>query len=43
MCSALIEWEPIVEFVAGKQHVFDKPECASTFKKLKDVYGENFE
>jgi len=42
MCSRLIEWEPQVELIAGERHVFDKPECASTYKKLKDVYGENF-
>jgi len=43
MCSALIEWEPHVESVRGERHFFDKPECANTYKKLKDVYGENFE
>ena len=42
MCSRLIEWEPQVELIAGERHVFDKPECASTYKKLKDVYGESF-
>ncbi len=43
MCSALIEWEPHSELIAGKQHVFDKSECANTYRKLKDVYGEDFE
>ena len=42
MCSALIEWEPHEEIVAGEKHVFDKPECASTYRRLKDIYGENF-
>jgi len=42
MCSRLIELEPYVELIAGEKHVFDKPECASTYKKLKDVYGETF-
>jgi KaiC/GvpD/RAD55 family RecA-like ATPase len=43
MCSALIEWDPHVEMISGKQHVFDKPDCALTYKKLKDIYGESFE
>ena len=43
MCSALIEWEPHEELIKGKKHFFDKPECASTYKKLKGIYGETFE
>jgi KaiC/GvpD/RAD55 family RecA-like ATPase len=42
MCSALIEWNPQVEIINGEKHVFDKPECANTYKKLKGVYGKNF-
>jgi KaiC/GvpD/RAD55 family RecA-like ATPase len=43
MCARIIDWEPIEEFIEDKKHVFDKPECASTYKKLKDLYGESFE
>lgn len=43
MCSTLIEWEPQVEVIKGERHFFDKPECANTYKKLKEVYGEDFE
>jgi len=43
MCSTMIEWEPLIESIRGERHFFDKPECASTYKKLKDVYGESFE
>ncbi len=43
MCSRPIEWEPITELIEGRKHVFDKTECANTYKKLKGLYGENFE
>jgi KaiC/GvpD/RAD55 family RecA-like ATPase len=43
MCSKLIEWEPRVETIEGKQYSFDSLECASTYKKLKSLYGEDFE
>jgi len=42
MCSALIEWEPYEELIAGEKHVFDKPECSNTYRRLKDIYGESF-
>jgi hypothetical protein len=43
MCSSLIEWDPYEEQIAGERHVFDKPDCAKTYKKLKKVYGADFE
>jgi KaiC/GvpD/RAD55 family RecA-like ATPase len=43
MCSKLIEWEPHVEIVGGNKYSFDSPRCASTYKKLKSLYGEDFE
>jgi hypothetical protein len=43
MCSKQIEGEPLVELLGGKPHNFDSKECAQTFKKLKSLYGENFE
>lgn len=42
MCSRLIDWEPHVEVIRGKQYNFDSTECANTYKKLKRLYGENF-
>jgi KaiC/GvpD/RAD55 family RecA-like ATPase len=43
MCSKLIEWEPHVEVIGGKEYTFDSAECANTYKKLKSLYGEYFE
>jgi KaiC/GvpD/RAD55 family RecA-like ATPase len=43
MCSSIIEWDPHVEQIGGERHFFDKPDCAKTYKKLKKVYGEDFE
>jgi hypothetical protein len=43
MCSKSIEGHPIVEQVNGKSHSFDSIECVKTYKKLKSLYGENFE
>jgi KaiC/GvpD/RAD55 family RecA-like ATPase len=43
MCSRLIEWEPHVEVIGGEKYSFDSPGCASTYKKLKSLYGEYFE
>lgn len=43
MCSKLIEWEPHVEIIKGKKYNFDSVECANTYKKLKSLYGEDFE
>jgi KaiC/GvpD/RAD55 family RecA-like ATPase len=42
MCSRIVEWEPHVEIIGGKQYNFDSTECANTYKKLKKLYGENF-
>jgi len=43
MCSRLIRWEPVVEHIGEKQFNFDSLECAKTYRKLKSLYGENFE
>jgi KaiC/GvpD/RAD55 family RecA-like ATPase len=43
MCSRLIEQEPYVETVGGNQYSFDSTECASTYRKLKAIYGDSFE
>jgi KaiC/GvpD/RAD55 family RecA-like ATPase len=43
MCSRIIEGEPHFETVKGNKLSFDTVDCASTYKKLKSVYGENFE
>ena len=42
-CGRLIEWEPQVEVINGKEYTFDSAECAGTYKALKSVYGESFE
>jgi KaiC/GvpD/RAD55 family RecA-like ATPase len=43
MCSKLIDWNPYVEEVGGTKFSFDSEECAKTYKKLKSLYGEDFE
>ena len=43
MCSRLIEEEPHYDTVGGNKLSFDSAECAQTYKKLKSIYGENFQ
>lgn len=43
MCSRLIEWEPHVEIIEGKEHNFHSTECANTYKRLRSLYGPSFE
>ena len=43
MCSKLIDWEPFTETIEGKKYNFDSATCANTYKKLKALYGEDFE
>ena len=43
MCSRLIEQEPHVETIDGNPYNFDSAECASTYRKLKALYGDSFE
>ena len=43
MCSGLITWEPVVEVIEGKKYNFDSKDCARTYKKLKSLYGSDFE
>ena len=43
MCSNRIDWEPHLEIIGGKEYIFDSSECATTYKKLKALYGESFE
>jgi hypothetical protein len=32
-----------LEIIEGKQYSFDSDECATTYKKLKALYGASFE
>jgi KaiC/GvpD/RAD55 family RecA-like ATPase len=41
MCSRLIEGEPHFEIVEGNKCTFDSIDCATTYKKLKSIYGES--
>jgi hypothetical protein len=43
MCSKLIDGEPHIEVLNGKTCNFDSKECAKTYRKLKNLYGEYFE
>jgi KaiC/GvpD/RAD55 family RecA-like ATPase len=43
MCSRIIEDEPHYEMIDGNKLGFDSIECAQTYKKLKSIYGENFQ
>ena len=43
MCSRIIDGEPHFETVGGNKYCFDSAECAGTYRKLKALYGENFE
>jgi hypothetical protein len=43
MCLKPIEGKPHVEIIGEKTHNFDCKECGQTFKKLKSVYGEDFQ
>ena len=43
MCSKPIEGKPHIEIIGEKAHNFDCKECAQTFKKLRSVFGENFQ
>ena len=43
LCSKQIEWEPHVEMINGKKLNFDSAECAMTYRKLKSLYGKDFE
>jgi KaiC/GvpD/RAD55 family RecA-like ATPase len=43
MCSRRIDWEPHLEIIDGKKYNFDSADCATTYKRLKALYGESFE
>jgi KaiC/GvpD/RAD55 family RecA-like ATPase len=43
LCSKPISWSPHIELINGKEYRFDKPECADTYRKLKEIYGDFFE
>ena len=43
MCSKLIDWEPYTEIIEGKKYNFDSATCVNTYKKLKALYGKDFE
>ena len=42
MCTKLIEGKPFVETINGEICNFDSHDCASTYQKLKSVFGKNF-
>jgi hypothetical protein len=39
-CQKTIVGEPHVELLAGRSYIFDSEECATTYKRLKGVYGD---
>ncbi len=43
MCSRPIDWQPYSEVIEGKEYNFDSTECATTYKRLKGLYGPSFE
>ncbi len=43
MCSKTIHGKLHSEILDGKTYNFDSPECAFTYRRLKSLYGENFE
>jgi hypothetical protein len=43
MCTKPIEGKPFVETINGEICSFDSHDCACTYKKLKSVFGKNFE
>jgi len=43
MCSKPIDCEPHIEVLKGKKCTVGSKECARTYKKLKNLYGEHFE
>jgi hypothetical protein len=43
MCSRSIQGKPHIEKIGERNHNFDCKECAQTFKKLKGIYGEDFQ
>ena len=42
LCGRPISGKGIIEKINGMEYVFDREECALTFKKLKSVYGDEF-
>ena len=42
LCGKPFSGKGIIEKINGMEYVFDKEECALTFKKLKSVYGDEF-
>jgi hypothetical protein len=43
MCSKPIKGQSYVELIDEKQHNFDCKDCALTYRKLKSVYGDEFQ
>jgi hypothetical protein len=43
MCSQPIKGQSYVELIDEKQHNFDCKDCALTYRKLKSVYGDEFQ
>jgi YHS domain-containing protein len=42
LCGKPITGSAIVATISAREYFFDKEECATTFKKLKSVYGSDF-
>ena len=42
LCSSPIIQDPIIEVIDGKEQFFDSIECVTTYKRLKQIYGERF-
>ena len=43
LCSKLIDWDPIIKIIDGKEYHFDSQECVNTYEKYKSIYGSSFE
>jgi TIR domain len=43
MCSKPIKGQSYIELIDEKQHNFDCKDCALTYRKLKSVYGDEFQ
>ena len=43
LCSKPINWEPYIENIDGKEYYFDQEECAKTYRKFREIYGQYFE
>jgi hypothetical protein len=42
LCGKPVGANTVVESIDGAEYTFDKEMCATTFKKLHSVYGNDF-